>query len=99
MYSERVQKNVAAWNEPRNIQWVERETQHCGVRSLEEAQEMVANLQKYVDEKKHFLSCERSGPDAHHLTETWIEVEHRCRFHEPSSDGERRYIPNISAIG
>jgi hypothetical protein len=83
MYSERVQKNVAKWNEPRRIEWVVRETQHFGTADIGTAQDGLLQLQHYVDNKMHFLQSDLSGPEAHHLTEAWIEIEHRCRF-DPS---------------
>ena len=94
MYSERVQRNVAAWNEPPNIQWVEREAQHCGVVNLAAAERMKGDLQPYVNDRTHFLERERSGPDAHHLIEVWIEIEHRCRLEDQPSNVT---IPSITA--
>lgn len=92
MYSHRCQRDISRWPEPRNVQWVERVEQHYGTSDLATAERSVADFQKYVETKTHFLPSELSGPDAHHLTEAWIEVEHRCRL-EPNAP----VIPSITA--
>lgn len=91
MYEERVQRNVAAWHEPTRFEWVLRTAQHYGTNDLETARDGVKQLQPFADNKTHYQDGATSGPESHHITEVWIEVQHRCRF-EPNGP----VIPNVS---
>jgi hypothetical protein len=91
MYEERAQVKVTTWPEPERWDWGLRTTQHFGTESLATAKAACADLQQHVNNKTHFLYGDCSGPEGHHLTEAWIEVEHRCRF-----DPAAPLIPTIT---
>ena len=97
MYEERARVKVSMWPDPERYDWGLRTTQHCGVYELATAQKYMRDLQSHVDNKTHFLERERSGPESHHLTEVWIEIEHRCRY-EPNQ-AKQVLIPTITVAG